>query len=42
MEKSETHNAGLGKWQKKKKKKNQENVENGTQTVYELEYGEKQ
>ena len=27
---------------KKKKKKNQENVENGTQTVYELEYGEKQ
>ena len=26
----------------KKKKKNQENVENGTQTVYELEYGEKQ
>ena len=40
MEKRETHNAGLGKWQKKKK--NQENVENGTQTVYELEYGEKQ
>jgi hypothetical protein len=47
MEKRETHNAGLGKWQKKKKKKKKEkkprkNVENETQTVYELEYGEKQ
>ena len=43
VEKLETHNAGLEKWQKKKKKKQtRKNVENETQTVYELEYGEKQ
>ena len=38
VEKCETHTVGPGKWQKKKTLKN---VENETQTVYELEYGEK-
>ena len=45
----ETHIVGPGKWQKnqnqtkpnQKKKKTTKNVENETQTVYELEYGEK-
>ena len=37
MEKREKHNVGFGKWQKKWK-----NVENETQTVYELEYGVKE
>ena len=50
MEKCETHTLGPGKWhkfpntkkpQKQNKTKSLKNVENETQTVYELEYGEK-
>ena len=49
VEKCERHTVGPAKWQKtkqnknknKKRKKKLKKVENETQTLYELEYGEK-